>query len=175
MQLTVVGCAGSFPSAQSPASCYLLEHDGNRVLLDLGNGSLGALQQHVDLVWPGALDAVLLSHCHIDHCADLGSLYVQRHYGPAPAGSYEITELSCVAEEFGGIEYEGSLTNKSDETRSFEVKVSFYDGERRLGSQESGYVSSVEPGQTATVDVTSFEDAPAGVRCQVDGVEFLGS
>jgi ribonuclease BN (tRNA processing enzyme) len=85
VRLTVVGCAGSFPSAQSPASCYLVEHDGHRVLLDLGNGSLGALQQHVDLVWPGALDAVLLSHCHIDHCADLGSLYVQRHYGPHPA------------------------------------------------------------------------------------------
>ena len=85
MRLTVVGCAGSFPNAASPASCYLVEHDGHRIVLDLGNGSLGALQQHVDLVWPGALDAVVLSHCHIDHCADLGSLYVQRHYSPAPA------------------------------------------------------------------------------------------
>ena len=85
MRLTVVGCAGSFPNAQSPASCYLLEHDGHRILLDLGNGAMGALQQHVDLVWPGALDAVVLSHCHIDHCADLGSLYVQRNYAPEPA------------------------------------------------------------------------------------------
>lgn len=85
MRLTVIGCAGSFPSAQSPASCYLVEHDSHRILLDLGNGALGVLQQHVDLQWPGALDAVLLSHCHIDHCADLGSLYVQRHYGPERA------------------------------------------------------------------------------------------
>lgn len=85
MRLTIVGCAGSYPSAQSPASCYLVEHDGHRILLDLGNGSLGALQQHVDLTWPGALDAVILSHCHLDHCADLGSLYVQRHYAPTPA------------------------------------------------------------------------------------------
>jgi ribonuclease BN (tRNA processing enzyme) len=85
MRLTVVGCAGSYPSAASPASCYLIEHDGHRILLDLGNGSLGALQQHIDLTWPGALDAVVLSHCHLDHCADLGSLYVQRHYAPAPA------------------------------------------------------------------------------------------
>lgn len=85
MRLTVIGCAGSFPNAQSPASCYLLEHDDHRILLDLGNGAFGALQQHVDLTWPGALDAVLLSHCHIDHCADLGSLYVQRNYAPEPA------------------------------------------------------------------------------------------
>ena len=85
MRLTVIGCAGSFPSAASPASCYLIEHEGHRIVLDLGNGAFGALQQHVDVVWPGALDAVVLSHCHLDHCADLGSLYVQRQYAPIPA------------------------------------------------------------------------------------------
>lgn len=82
MRLTVLGCAGSFPSATSPASSYLIEHDGHRIVLDLGNGALGALQRHVDLVWPGALDAVILSHCHVDHCVDAASLYVQRHYAP---------------------------------------------------------------------------------------------
>ncbi len=85
VRLTVVGCAGSFPNAQSPASCYLVEHDGHRLVLDLGNGALGALQRHVELVWPGGLDAVVLSHCHVDHCADAASLYVQRHYAPTPA------------------------------------------------------------------------------------------
>ena len=31
MRLTVVGCAGSYPNpSQSPASCYLVEHDGDR-------------------------------------------------------------------------------------------------------------------------------------------------
>lgn len=82
MRLTVIGCAGSYPNATSPASCYLVEHDGHRVLLDLGNGALGALQRHVDLDWPGALDAVILSHGHVDHCVDIASLYVQRHYAP---------------------------------------------------------------------------------------------
>ena len=85
MRLTVIGCAGSYPNAESPASCYLVEHDGHRILLDLGNGSFGVLQRHLDLTWPGALDAVILSHCHIDHCADLGSLYVQRQYAPVRA------------------------------------------------------------------------------------------
>ena len=84
MILTVIGCAGSFPNAQSPASCYLLEQDGVRILLDLGNGALGALQQHIELDWPDALAAVVLSHCHVDHCVDLASLYVQRRYAPAP-------------------------------------------------------------------------------------------
>ena len=80
MRLTVVGCAGSYPGPTSPSSCYLLEHDGTRILLDLGNGSLGALQNYVDIY---AIDAVLLSHLHVDHCIDLCSYYVARKYNPA--------------------------------------------------------------------------------------------
>lgn len=85
MRLTVVGCAGSYPNPSSPASCYLIEHDGARVVLDLGNGSLGDLQQYLDPLDESALAAVVLSHCHVDHCADVASLYVMRHYGPTPA------------------------------------------------------------------------------------------
>ena len=79
MRLTVVGCSGSLPGPDSPASCYLVEADGFRMVLDLGNGSLGALQRGIEL---DALDAVLLSHLHADHCLDLCSLYVARTYHP---------------------------------------------------------------------------------------------
>ena len=41
MRLTVVGCSGSFPGPESAASCYLLEADGFRLVIDMGNGSLG--------------------------------------------------------------------------------------------------------------------------------------
>jgi ribonuclease BN (tRNA processing enzyme) len=85
MRLTVIGCAGSYPNASSPASCYLIEHDDTRIVLDLGNGSLGELQQYLDPLDESALAAVVLSHCHVDHCADVASLYVMRHYGPIPA------------------------------------------------------------------------------------------
>ena len=83
MRLTIVGCAGSFPTADSAGSCYLLEHEGSRIVLDLGNGALGALQQHVDLSADDSLAGVVLSHCHVDHCADVGSLYVLRQYRPS--------------------------------------------------------------------------------------------
>ena len=81
MKLTVIGCAGSYPTAQSPSSCYLLEHDGHRIVLDMGSGALGALQGYLD---PGDLSAVVLSHCHVDHCVDVASLFVLRHYAPVP-------------------------------------------------------------------------------------------
>ena len=88
MRLTIVGCSGSYPGPDSPASCYLLEaeHDDGtgsrtwRVLLDLGSGALGALHRYAD---PLSVDAVLLSHLHADHCLDLAGYYVLRKYHPA--------------------------------------------------------------------------------------------
>ena len=84
MRLTIVGCSGSYPGPDSPASCYLLEaeQDGRtwRVLLELGNGALGALHRHAD---PLSIDAVLVSHLHADHCLDLASYYVLRKYHPS--------------------------------------------------------------------------------------------
>ena len=79
MRLTVVGCSGSVAGPESPASCYLVEADGRRLVLDLGNGALGVLQRHVDL---DEVDAVLLSHLHPDHCVDLCSFYVAQRYRP---------------------------------------------------------------------------------------------
>lgn len=77
MRLTIVGCAGSFPGPAAPCSCYLLEHDGYRIVLDLGNGALGELQRHAAL---DTVDAVLLSHLHGDHCLDMCTYAVARRY-----------------------------------------------------------------------------------------------
>jgi len=79
VRLTIIGCSGSFPGPDSPASCYLLEAEGFRLLLDLGNGSLGVLQRHAGLY---DIDAVCLSHMHADHCLDLCSYWVARTYHP---------------------------------------------------------------------------------------------
>lgn len=79
MRLTVVGCSGSYAGPDAAASCYLVEADGFRLLLDFGSGALGPLQHHVDLA---TIDAVLLSHLHPDHCLDLCGFYVFRNYRP---------------------------------------------------------------------------------------------
>jgi len=87
MRLTVVGCSGSFAGPDSPASCYLVqaEHAGRtwNLVVDLGNGALGALQRHIDL---DSIDAIVLSHLHPDHCLDLCGLFVVQKYNPARGG-----------------------------------------------------------------------------------------
>ena len=115
MRLTVVGASGSFAGPDSPSSCYLVQadHEGRtwNLLLDLGNGSLGALQRHVD---PVDLDAVAVSHLHPDHCVDLLGLYVLRRYRPegqpptrlpvhGPTGTLSRLELMYHGLEDGGM------------------------------------------------------------------------
>jgi ribonuclease BN (tRNA processing enzyme) len=80
MKLTVIGCSGSVPGPDSPASSYLVTADGFHLVLDLGSGALGALQRHLGVPEIGA---IALSHLHPDHCMDLCGLYVAAKYSPA--------------------------------------------------------------------------------------------
>ncbi|SNC71908.1 Ribonuclease BN, tRNA processing enzyme [Kytococcus aerolatus] len=83
MRVRVVGCSGSFSGPRSAASCYLVEHrEGERtwrIVLDLGSGALGQLQNYCD---PTEVDAYVISHLHPDHCIDLCGLYVMHTYDP---------------------------------------------------------------------------------------------
>ena len=79
MRLTVLGCSGTYPGPDSPCSGYLVEHDGFRLVLDLGSGALGPLQRSIDLL---EIDAVYVSHLHADHCTDLVGLSYARRYHP---------------------------------------------------------------------------------------------
>jgi ribonuclease BN (tRNA processing enzyme) len=79
VRLTIIGCSGSFPGPESPASSYLLEAEGFRILVDLGNGALGVMQRYAGLF---GIDAICLSHLHADHCLDLCSYWVARQFAP---------------------------------------------------------------------------------------------
>jgi ribonuclease BN (tRNA processing enzyme) len=80
MKLTVLGCSGTVPSPDSPASGYLLEADGFRLVIDMGHGAFGQLQRYVD---PTKVDAIIISHLHADHCLDLTAYIVALRYGGA--------------------------------------------------------------------------------------------
>ena len=105
MQVTVIGCAGSFPGPDSPASCYLLEAEGFRLVMDFGNGALGVLQRFAELY---GIDAICLSHLHADHCVDLGSYWVARQYAPdGPRPSIPVYGPPGTAERVAGFGGEG--------------------------------------------------------------------
>src|SRR5215217_808573 len=84
MRLTVVGGCGAWPAAGQACSGYLVEHDGFRLLIDPGYAIVPRLLERIDAT---DVDAVLVSHGHPDHCADLHPLLRARvlREEPAPA------------------------------------------------------------------------------------------
>ena len=68
MRLTVIGCSPAWPNPGGAQSGYLVEGPG-RLLLDCGPGVLAKLREH-DAGWPN-VDAIVITHWHLDHWGDL--------------------------------------------------------------------------------------------------------
>lgn len=81
MRLTVLGGAGGWPPAGGACSGYLIEHDGFRLLVDPGYAVVPRL---LGIVPAEAIDAVLVSHGHPDHVADLNPLLRARYMSETP-------------------------------------------------------------------------------------------
>ncbi|MGX7024468.1 MBL fold metallo-hydrolase [Vagococcus hydrophili] len=80
MEVTVLGFWGGFPHKNEGTTSYLVESDGFTLLLDAGSSTLIQLEKIID---PLKLDAVILTHYHHDHIADLGVLQYLRQLKPA--------------------------------------------------------------------------------------------
>jgi ribonuclease BN (tRNA processing enzyme) len=129
LRLTIVGSAPAWARGPGrPSSCYLVELDGAGLVLDLGQGSLGALWAHRD---PATLDGIVISHLHPDHHVDLVALRHLLRYGMprptrlslwAPGGLRErydafLGEPDFLAAAFDG----GEVTGQTWETGPFRI------------------------------------------------------
>jgi ribonuclease BN (tRNA processing enzyme) len=81
--ITVLGCSGSYAGPGGACSGYLVRGGGVTVWLDAGSGTLANLQRHVGLA---EVDAVVLSHEHPDHWADVEGFRVACDYAVGRAG-----------------------------------------------------------------------------------------
>ena len=68
MTLTVIGKYGPYPVPGGGTSCYLLESEKTKIALDFGSGAIAGIGKYTDIK---TLDAVVLSHLHNDHIADV--------------------------------------------------------------------------------------------------------
>lgn len=75
MKIIPIGIWGGYPKANSATSSFLIEHDDFHCLIDCGSGVLSSLQNYLPL---DELNAVVISHYHADHIADVGSLQFSR-------------------------------------------------------------------------------------------------
>jgi ribonuclease BN (tRNA processing enzyme) len=100
-QVTVLGSCGAFPEPGRACSGFAVEWDGYRLLLDLGYATLPRLLAH----WPdGAVDAVVITHEHPDHCIDLHGLFRMRFYGNPGAPRLPLYCPPSVLDRLSGLE-----------------------------------------------------------------------
>ena len=98
LNLTVLGCDGSFAGAGGACSGYLVRAGATAIWLDAGAGTMSNIQRHVDLA---DVEAIVLTHEHPDHWSDIEGLAVAFKWtlvrdGPpvyAPAGIRESTRV----------------------------------------------------------------------------------
>ncbi len=72
MRVTYLGTSGSYSAPGRPGAGMLIEQGETRVWCDAGPGTFDALERTVDL---DLLTAIVVSHQHADHCADLLAAY----------------------------------------------------------------------------------------------------
>ncbi len=85
MRVHVIGSSGTYPVPGRPASGYLITQGATRVWCDAGPGTFMGLPVDADMV-----DAVVLSHQHPDHCADILIAFHAWNYRPDPRRSVPI-------------------------------------------------------------------------------------
>lgn len=100
-RLTVLGGCGAYPEPGRACSGFLVDWDGFRLVLDLGYATLPRLLAHCP---DGAVDAVVVTHEHPDHCVDLHGLFRLLHYGRPGAGRVPLYCPPGVLDRLAGLE-----------------------------------------------------------------------
>lgn len=112
MEVVVLGAHGTWPSAGGATTGLLVSHEGRNLLLDVGTGTLAKLQEHVGLF---DIDAVLISHSHPDHVADLYAYVLARLFSPEHPPKIPLYVAPKVLERFAPLLADDSGDMKVDD------------------------------------------------------------
>jgi ribonuclease BN (tRNA processing enzyme) len=80
--VVVLGGSGTFPAPGASCSGYLFRSATTNLWVDTGPGTFANLQRHID---PAEVNAILLSHLHLDHCTDFFPYTYWKRFGPGKA------------------------------------------------------------------------------------------
>lgn len=113
MRLHVVGSSGTFPVPGRPASGYVVEQGETRVWCDAGPGTF------VNLPFDSyTIDAIVISHQHPDHCADLFAVFHAWTYCPDPRRAVPLYAPQGVWDSVSGF-FDGGQSSMLGKTFEF--------------------------------------------------------
>jgi ribonuclease BN (tRNA processing enzyme) len=131
MRITILGGCGAWPTPDQACSGYLVECDGYRLLLDPGYATLPRLLAHTTA---RSIDAVLVSHGHPDHCADLNPLLRARALADDPPPPLDVHALPGSLDAVLALDPPGMLAG-AYALREFAAGTSFEVGPFRVDSR----------------------------------------
>lgn len=122
MRLITLGSNGTYPTPSHPTSGYLIQHNGTSVWVDTGSGTFAALQSVMDFA---AVDALVISHVHADHCIDVLGFFYAIRYGNRPRTGIPTYVPEGLVERLTG--FLGDPDHALGDTLDFQVQT---DGDR---------------------------------------------
>jgi ribonuclease BN (tRNA processing enzyme) len=191
----VIGSSGTFPTPGRPAAGYLISQGDTRVWCDAGPGTFMGLPVDPDLV-----DAVVLSHQHPDHCADVFAAFHAWTYRPEPrrgvplyAPEESLEKIALFLDKAPGSElyetFDFHPVWTGDTVRFGEIEVTFHETDHPVptvgsrwtaNSRSLFYTADTGPGGSWReaahgVDVLLSEASLQGPRLESDFLQHLTS
>jgi ribonuclease BN (tRNA processing enzyme) len=118
VELVVLGSSAAWPEAGRAAAGFLLRHEGFAAVLDFGTGTLSNLQRHIP---HERLDAVIITHEHLDHCLDLYPLTVARSLHTEPLKPLPLIAPDGVFDRIAALEDEEGVAEMREQL--FDVRT----------------------------------------------------
>jgi ribonuclease BN (tRNA processing enzyme) len=154
VRLRIVGCSPAWPNPGGAQSGYLVEDAGRRLLLDCGPGVLARLREWED--WP-VVDAIAITHWHLDHWGDVVPWVWAAQFGPA---------RELVAPELwvppGGRDFLSELGARLGQPKMFEQAFDVHEYERGTPFETAGM-------EVTPVKVLHYELEAYGFRASANG------
>ncbi len=138
----MLGSCGAWPEPGRACAGFLLSHHGFRVVLDLGFGAAPRLFTHCR---GGLPDAVVVTHEHPDHCADVSALGRAWHYTVQAASPAARLPLHCTP---GTVRRLEAMEPRPHPATLFEV--------HDLAEPSAAEPADAEPSATQPCDVGPF-------------------
>ncbi|EHI70771.1 MBL fold metallo-hydrolase [Streptococcus ictaluri] len=136
MKLTTLGSWGGYPYQDGGTTSYLVTgHDGFQLLMDAGSRCLNELEKEIS---PLDLDAVIISHYHPDHVADLGVL--RHYYQLYPKHLWQSKVLPIYGHQEDANEFAKLTIPEVSEGITYDV-----DGTQTIGPFDITFIKTVHP------------------------------
>ena len=163
MKITFLGAA-----REVTGSCYYLETEGGRLLVDCGMEQGEDVYENQELpIDPSMIDCVVLTHAHIDHSGKLPLIYARGFRGPIYATKPTVRLCDLMLRDSAHIqEFEAEWRNRKAKRAGDDAYVPLYTMEDAVGA-----IGLFKP-----VDYNEEVEVLPGVRVRfTDAGHLLGS